>query len=64
MATMVERNKDNMKPESVNVLETTEYAVKHAKTVSLHKDKVAAILPKAKARLEQGLEDPVMGFGA
>ncbi|OGH10001.1 MAG: hypothetical protein A2152_04195 [Candidatus Levybacteria bacterium RBG_16_35_6] len=50
--------------DNLGVLETTKYVVRHAKSVSLHKRKIGKIIPKVRKRLEAGLEDPVMGFGA
>jgi hypothetical protein len=62
MATMVERNKD-MKTDSVNVLETTEYVVKHAKSVSLHEDKVDALVPKILEYMAKNQHDIVVNPG-
>lgn len=59
---MVERSNKNT--DSINVLETTQYVVKHAKNVLLHKEGVESILPKIKAQMEAGLDNPEDGFGA
>lgn len=52
-----------MSIENLNVLETTEYVVKHAKNVFLHEDRIGAIIPKVRDRLEKGVEESVMGLG-
>lgn len=63
MATMVERNKDNMKSDSVNVLETTEYVVKHTKSVSLHEEKVDGLVPKILEYMAKNQHDIVVNPG-